>query len=81
MPVERFKKIAAHTEYDSGFGSHKIDGSLKIRVGEHLFARGVYDGAEWWEPINVSEPTEEWQGDTFENTDYGEEDDTYIGCE
>jgi len=81
VSVDRFKEIARHTKYDNGYGGHEIDGSLKIRAGKHLFARGVYDGAEWWEPIDISEPMEEWQGDTFKNSDYGEEDDTCIGGE
>lgn len=81
VPVERFIKIAAGTEYDSGYGGHEMDGSLKIRVGKHLFVRGVYDGAEWWAPIDISEPTEEWQGDTFWDSGYVEEDDDCIGGE
>jgi len=81
VSIDRFKEIARSTNYDNGYGGHRIDGSLKIRVGEHLFARGVYDGAEWWEPINISEPTEEWQGDAFLDSDYGEDDDDCIGGE
>lgn len=81
VPVERFIEIAKGTEYDSGYGGHEIDGSLKIRAGRHLFVRGVYDGSEWWEPIDLSAPTEEWQGDTFRNCDYGEKDDDCIGGE
>ena len=81
VSVDRFKKIARSTNYDNGYGGHYIDGSLKIRVGKHLFARGVYDGAEWWEPIDVSEPTEDWQGDAFLDSDYWEDDDDCIGGE
>lgn len=82
VSLELFKEIAAGTEYDAGYGGHEIDGSLKIRVGRHLFVRAVYDGAEWWAPIDISEPTEEWQGSTFiDSGDYEESDDTCIGGE
>lgn len=75
VPIEQFKEIAARTEYEAGYGGHEVSGSLKIRVGRHLFVRGVYDGAEWWEPIDISDPTEEWQGQTFLDGSMSEKDD------
>lgn len=76
VSVEQFKEIAAKTEYNAGYGGHELNGSLKIRVGRHLFVRGVlYDGAEWWEPIDISDPIEEWQGNTFLDDSMSEKDD------
>ena len=80
VPVEVFRSIASGTEYNSGFGGSEIDGSLKIFVGHHLFVRAVYDGAEWWEPVDISIPTETWTGYSFtRNWDYVADDQSIGG--
>lgn len=82
VPVEVFRSIASGTEYDSGYGGSEIDGSLKIFVGHHLFVRAVYDGAEWWEAIDTSIPTETWTGDSFTRNGWDRvDDDGSIGGE
>ena len=45
---EHFEKIADFT-YDSGFGGHKIIGSLVVVGEDWWMKRGEYDGSEWWE--------------------------------
>lgn len=43
-----FAEIAQHVNYDSGFGSAKIRGDLKVVGRDWWFDRGEYDGSEWW---------------------------------
>ena len=56
---DRFRELAAETEYDSGYGGHEIEGSLMLMWDTIIAVRAVYDGAEWFEVVDISIPDED----------------------
>ena len=56
---ERFVELAERTNYDSGFGGPEIEGSLMLMWKDKVAIRATYDGAEWFEIIDISVPTED----------------------
>ena len=56
---ERFVELAEKTDYDSGFGGPEIEGSLMLMWKDKVAIRATYDGAEWFEIIDISIPAED----------------------
>ena len=52
ISVERFKELA-NREYDSGYGTRMVDGSLVILLNDgRWMERDEYDGSEWWRLVS-----------------------------
>jgi hypothetical protein len=49
---ECFKRNADF-EYDGGYGAQEIYSDLKVYGKDFLMFRNEYDGAEWWEFVNL----------------------------
>lgn len=56
---DKFRKLAAVTNYDAGFGGHEIEGSLMLMWDDVIAVRAVYDGAEWFEVVDITIPSED----------------------
>ena len=56
---EEFERIAATTDYDSGFGGQEVATDLIIHFSDGTYMhREEYDGSEWWEHLKPqSKPT------------------------
>lgn len=52
----KFLEILASIDYDNGYGSQELFGTIVFKDGTWL-ERGEYDGSEWWEHHKL--PTEE----------------------
>lgn len=63
---ERFKELA-DIEYHDGYGNQEIRGSLMMVWDRCIAIRVTYDGAEWWELINISEPKRDYKDNTLLN--------------
>ena len=51
-----FITLSRNLDYDDGFGSTEIAQDLKIVGNNFVMVRSEYDGSEWWDFINLSEP-------------------------
>jgi len=49
-------------EYDSGYGSQELQGTIWYTDGCTWSSRGEYDGAEWWDFNSVPEISKELVG-------------------
>lgn len=49
VPVDEFRRLAASFDYDEGYGSVEVDGSLVVAGDGWWLERAEYDGSEWWE--------------------------------
>ena len=56
---ERFVELADKTNYDAGYGIPEIEGSLMLMWKDKVAIRATYDGAEWFEIIDISIPAED----------------------
>lgn len=56
---DRFRELAARTDYDSGYGGHEIEGSLMLMWETKVAVRAVYDGSEWFDVVDISIPDED----------------------
>ena len=62
---ERYCELARATYYHEGYGCPEIDGSLQLHWHDRVAFRVTYDGAEWFEILDITEPEEEYDGDTL----------------
>lgn len=56
---EKFRELAAKTDYDAGYGMHEIEGSLMLIWDTIIAVRAMYDGAEWFDIIDITIPDED----------------------
>lgn len=54
IPKENFIEVAKKTEYYEGHGHQNVAEDLRILGHGFIMIRGEYDGAEWWEYIDVT---------------------------
>lgn len=66
ISIDNFKEVAAHTNYDSGFGHPYIDQSLQIVGTRWIMIRSEYDGSEWWEVVYTTRPWDRGTVDSLE---------------